>query len=365
MQSCRVRILCLIVVALPHAQAFGLEPSDFDGDSDGKLGEREMLLYVLHRSGKELSDIDKEDPSAMPPQTYGALSDKELQDAAEKTLRHFRKKHTSGPYDFNDVERYFPEPFALTMPDWFNPLLRESYEYVSHADEPERRSRVQGATISYQRDSQSQADVWKAVGAVIFQIGRGPLQALPSVTFNRLSGGENSTNSLIGRFGISIARRGTGRVYNNVRLYPGYATDFDGAAKILTGEVQWEPVYLENDYWFSGITWKPRLFLHSEFGNVYDNGDKDAISDDERFLRLGLKSEFESQLTYRFKLTGKATYLRGLKGKVENSWLITGKFVVHLIPEDYLDLEFKYDRGRQPITQDDTKALTIGLGFKF
>jgi hypothetical protein len=101
----------------------------------------------------------------------------------------------------------------------------------------------------------------------------------------------------------------------------------------------------------------------------FDNGDKQTIDDDERFLRVGPKLGLEiwptADLLERLTLYARWSYLRGLIGDPQNSDLLDTGATFRIDDIGHALLELNYRNGEIPLAQDKTETFSVGLGLKF
>lgn len=381
----------LVVLGLPAAAGAQINPADFDFNKNGQIDpgpEAEAFLkHVNKQLGGVFRAIDANKDGKIDNAERDAFEAK-AQDAIAEDLVDFQDvlgKRSGIPVaDVEDRWGLAKEPEPLSL---FGFQVRRKYDDVS-ASEAGNSRRFRDATpalFSFARDFQTDNSVWEAHVSLLYPLrmtGKaGDPDALsvilvPSVSLDKISS-ENKkgeVDSLTFRLGSEAETRGflPAMELQYFRLNLAYATDtrFDSAVGAV--EFEWEPVILR-----AGLhsrrrvadlfEYRARTILAAQAGRTFDAGRKENLEEDAHFVRVGPKLELTvwPRVIERLSAGVAFQYLAGLVGKPDHAYLLDAFLNFQLDARGHFSLQVAYQKGRVPLTEEDSNAFSVGIGVKF
>jgi hypothetical protein len=278
-------------------------------------------------------------------------------------------------------------------------------------DQPATAKDLKGAAFSYQHDSKISKDIWIAKGALLFpftgattfapHLGDPPglhtYGFIPSVSFHREThdeDGSKNIDSLIFRGGLFAKyTSGIWLRAQTIRVFATYGTDFNFKSSTPAAEFEYEPVIFFKDSRFgigstyslhevsdpesptgtrTNLAYLLRAYLHGEYGETTDPGDKIGVST-ETFFRVGPRFElrldplFTDHFAVGFayqqfhSITGTSAHRRHLL--MEAEYRFTTERDQEKNPSiPIISLKATYERGGIDLTKEDVRTFFVGLG---
>lgn len=245
------------------------------------------------------------------------------------------------------------------------------------------------ATFGFVQDFQDDSQTWIAKGAVGYPVTIVPdYQLIPGITFDRVTGGDDPTDSLTFRMGASAtwlrdteAEPGFFRWLDKhtLLLDATYATDFDFDSRLPGAEISWTPI-LDKRIRFlpmtrfgavgnSGLEWRVGFQLHSEGGVVSEAGSQESLVGYTRYFRIGgnASMHWRHEKLEALSLFATATDYESLfDGSPSVRQIETGlawRFGAE--DSDPFSIRLEYRLGRIPITAQEVDQLTLQFAIKF
>lgn len=371
-----------------------------------------IAASVVDGADTEMSEVSKETvkqriADAIPLQRYDANHDFVVTPVEEENHRYlagreferFVRKHgDKNSYSVAEVRKHFGvtieekkkfESKILIRSD-FNDVLPE--EDLTSKDQKATRKKLTGALFSYARDIQNNQDTWSAKGAVII-----PLQwhtfepytresgawtkygLIPSISFDRVTNNKDESkevDSLIFRVG-AFAEYGGGAFtdYQQLRVFASYGTDFDFRSRTPAAEFEWEPVKSFGQVFGIGMirpvkddvfAYRLRTFLHAEYGEVQEAGDKAGVKE-EVFFRAGpvIELTLDPFFTELFACTISYSYYFPFSGPRDRNYNFKVEPQLFLDEAKHFTLKASYERGGLDLTKEFVNTFSVGIGVLF
>ena len=304
-----------------------------------------------------------------------------------------------------------------------HPKLRQNYTDVLPGEDPSQQDLaagkfddLNGASLSYTRDSKADTDTWSAKAALIMPMvwdgnlayGFKPVfyGIVPSVSLDRVdtNGDPKDATDLLtyraGAFAQWLVAGGRGEKLHarlNARGSFTYVTDTQNDLQLPAGEFDVEPQIFYGPNWALGYLFNPfvgeqsaidpnlahfqvRAWMHGEYGTVESSSKQVGLARD-RFFRVGpilaLKIEVPKfpVIGKQFSLNVEYHYLPTLSGSGDHDSLLKIGGELTLIDGKEgkegkeggprITLKADYTKGGLDLTKQDVDTFTLGLGVLF
>jgi len=365
-----------------------VELSRFSSKGDGTFTSNDIIRIFLARHDPKLAaklvTATPQDFEAlgtnliMAPRIRLAVQD------YDQLMRH-AKPGSIRADDFYDEELGVPKG-ELEIPEWLQPFrVRDSWERLT-----DPKDETEAAQVSFTRDFRADDTVWKFKGAAGYELevpDIGPLSKVrfvPNVSFDRVTGGDDESDSLAFRLPLQARYEVKARPFpltsTLFRLSPVHQTDFEFDSQQVGGEFEMEfigralalgqsvPIPLGNRK--EGLSLIGHLFVHVEGGSVLDNGSNTNLNEGESYFRIGPVAQLKlgfgrdmPNLLQGLSFSAEWREYEALRRGTRATRLFTGGLSYAFF--DNVTLEVKYRKGRIPLTEEKVESLDVGLGFKF
>lgn len=365
--------LCMSLIS------FGQDLYKFDLNKDSLINEAELKAIYFHLVSPEIYKSNDDDKN-------GVLDGNEPAKLDAKFISYRNliiKKVGALPVAVEKLSQRFDDG-----PKLFGILLRAEHEDITMIKGAEDAGDVEAAVFSYTANRRTDSDGFIAKGAILrpFKIYshnntekktsfRGML--VPSVTFNRVSDPDDSTNdanSLVGRLGVYHGFTTNSKFsFVSLNLFGSYATDFDFNSEVYATEFDLQFV---NFKLFMGayrnlgdvVRMRLRLTPHLELGETAEKGDKENLEEGEFFFRAGAKTKIQFQPAaekwQRLELTGAYNIYGGIQGSPDLYEFASGKVSFALDKKKRVSVSAEYNKGKVALTLEEIENVIVGFSAK-
>jgi hypothetical protein len=371
-------------------RAYGqkVKAEDFDLNGDKRIDRKEFDALSRHRGSEEFRIADKNHDGVIDADER-KTADSSLQGAVVGEGQRFEEltKSPDGTLSIDQVNRRIlgrRPPF-----DAFGLQLRRKMEDTSYASSASGEDDSEGALLSYQRDFNSDSDVWTFRGILYrpFEPIKKPVlddsttlrywTLTPSIAVDRVTNSvkrDKETNLVVARLTTEIAFR-DGLPWDGqiVRASGLFASDVDGETSIPGVEVEWEPLWLRtgigayhNIFGIVRARWRP--MAHVEYTSVVNNGGRASLPEQD-LVRVGPKLTLELRPPLHIlqdRLKGTLSYIHlneVIEGDAQD--LFEASVSYDLDDSGVFSVVVNYRTGQIPLVEEETNTLTVGVGIKF
>jgi hypothetical protein len=387
----KASILYLALMAATATAAYAqVKAADFDYNNNGQIDpgpEAEAFLKHVNKELRAYREMDTNKDGRISNEERDAYEVKAKQ-LISLDLDDFEDRRAGRPgVPVAEAERTWrleekPKPISL-----FGLRVRRSASDLpaTQVADPVAFDDGVPAAFSYVRDFENNHTLWEAHAAVLypFRIVGTPedprtvsVSLIPSITLDKISSHDENkeVDALVPRLGAEVEMPGLfpAMELQYFRVGLAYATDTRFNAEVGAIEFEWEPVILgwgmhSRRRAFGLFEYRLRALLVGQGGRTFDAGGKENLKTGDNFFRLGPRLELHvwPLAVPRLSLRVDYQFLGGLAGEPDTTYLLDTALNLRLDEVGHVSVELGYQKGRIPLTEDDTDAFRLGVGVKF